>query len=97
MHCNGLSDDEAIGDELADALAGVGVGDFALLVGVEPDLALAAAGDRRGEALLSSQVDPEGNCSLACRTISASIPSQKSSLGSIPSNCSEKPPQYYFP
>lgn len=58
VHGHGLSDDEAIGDELADGLAGVGVGDLALLVGVEPDLALAAADDRRGQALLSSQVDP---------------------------------------
>jgi len=43
---DGLSDDEAIGDELSDGLARVGVGDLALLVGVEPDLALAAADDR---------------------------------------------------
>lgn len=42
----GLSDDEAIGDELSDGLARVGVGDLALLVGVEPNLALAAADDR---------------------------------------------------
>ena len=55
---HGLADDEAIGDELSDRLAGVGVGDLGLLVGVEPDLALAAADDRRGQALLSSQVDP---------------------------------------
>ena len=55
---HGLADDEAIGNELSDRLAGVGVGDLALLVGVEPDLALAAADDRRGQALLSSQVDP---------------------------------------
>jgi outer membrane receptor protein involved in Fe transport len=58
VHRHGLADDEAIGDELSDSLAGVGVGDFALLVGVEPDLALAAADDRGGQALLSSQVDP---------------------------------------
>jgi len=58
VHRDGLADDEAIGDELSDGLAGVGVGDLALLVGVEPDLALAAADDRRGKALLSSQVDP---------------------------------------
>jgi hypothetical protein len=51
---HGLPDDEAIGDELADGLAGVGVGDLGLLVGVEPDLALAAANDRGGQALLSS-------------------------------------------
>lgn len=55
---NGLADDEAIGEELSDRLAGVGVGDLALLVGVEPDLALAAADNRGREALLGAQVDP---------------------------------------
>lgn len=59
VHGDGLSDDEAIGDELANGLAGVGVGDLADLVGVQPDLALAAAEDIGREALLSSQVDPE--------------------------------------
>lgn len=58
VHRHRLSDNEAIGDELSDGLAGVGVGDLALLAGIKPDLALAAADDRRGEALLSSQVDP---------------------------------------
>lgn len=58
MHGDGLSDDEAIGDELANGLARVGVGDLVDLVGVEPDLALAAAEDISREALLSSQVDP---------------------------------------
>lgn len=58
VHSDGLSDNEAIGDELSDRLARVGVGDLARLIGVQPDLALAAADDRRGEALLSSQVDP---------------------------------------
>lgn len=45
VHGDGLSDDEAIGDQLSDRLAGVGVCDFARLVGVQPDLALAAAND----------------------------------------------------
>lgn len=45
VHGDGLADDEAIGDELADGLAGVGVGDLVDLVGVEPDLALSAAND----------------------------------------------------
>lgn len=54
VHGDGLSDDEAIGDELADSLAGVGVADLADLVGIEPDLALAAAEHRRGQALLGS-------------------------------------------
>jgi hypothetical protein len=57
---HGLADDEAISDELADGLARVGVGDLALLVGVEPDLALAAANDRLGQALLGDEVDPGG-------------------------------------
>lgn len=58
VHGNGLSDDEAIGNELSDSLARVGVGDLARLIGIQPDLALTAADDRRGEALLSCQVDP---------------------------------------
>ena len=48
VHGDGLADDEAIGDELSDRLTRVGVGDLALLIGVEPNLALAAADDRRG-------------------------------------------------
>ena len=58
VHGDGLADDEAIADELADGLAGVGVGDLADLVGVQPDLVLSAANDRRGQALLGCQVDP---------------------------------------
>lgn len=45
MHCDGLADDEAIVDELADGLTGVCVGDFGDFVGVEPDLVFAAADD----------------------------------------------------
>lgn len=58
VHGDGLSDDEAIGDELADGLAGVGVGDLVDLVGIEPNLALTAAEDIGREALLGDQVDP---------------------------------------
>ena len=58
MHGDGLADDEAIADELADGLTGVGVRDLVHLVGIEPDLVLAAADDRRGQALLSAEVDP---------------------------------------
>ena len=58
VHCDGLADDETIADELADRLAGVGVGDFVDLVGVEPDLALAAANHGGGETLLCTEVDP---------------------------------------
>lgn len=57
---DGLADDQAIGDELAHGLAGVGVANLADLVGVEPDLVLAAANDRGGQALLSAEVDPVG-------------------------------------
>jgi hypothetical protein len=59
VHGDGLADDEAIGDELADGLAGVGVGDFAHFVGVEPDLALSAANNGRRKALLRAEIDPK--------------------------------------
>ena len=58
VHRDGLADDEAIGDELANGLTGVCVRDFVDFVRVEPDLALAAAGDRRRKALLSAKVHP---------------------------------------
>ena len=54
VHGDLFADDEAIGDKLANGLAGIGVGDFAHLVGIEPDLALAAACHGGGEALLGS-------------------------------------------
>ena len=58
MHGDGLADDQAIADQLADGLARVGVGDFAHLIGVEPDLALAAADHGRRKAFLGAEVDP---------------------------------------
>jgi hypothetical protein len=58
VHGDGLADDEAIRDELADGLAGVGVGDLADLVGVEPDLSLTATNNGGGQALLGAKVDP---------------------------------------
>ena len=58
VHGDGLADDEAIADELTDGLAGVGVGDLIHLIGVEPNLALAAAHHGGGEALLGAKVDP---------------------------------------
>lgn len=64
VHGNRLLDDEAIADELADGLAGVGVGDFVDLVGVEPNLALSTADDGGGETLLSCEIDPAGG--MAC-------------------------------
>jgi hypothetical protein len=58
VHGDGLSDDEAICNELSDRLAGVGVGDLAGLIRIKPDLALSTADDRRREALLGGEVDP---------------------------------------
>lgn len=54
VHSRRLADDEAIGNQLADSLAGVGVGDLGGLVGIEPDLALSASDDGRREALLGA-------------------------------------------
>ena len=58
MHGDGLSDDEAICNELSDCLARVGVGDFAGLIGIEPDLALPAADDGGRQSFLGCKVDP---------------------------------------
>jgi len=58
VHGDRLADDQAIRDELADGLAGVGVGDLVHFVRVEPDLALTAVGHGGREALLSAKVDP---------------------------------------
>ena len=59
VHGDGLLDNEAIADELADGLTGVGVGDLGHLIGVEPNLALAAADHGGRKALLGAKVDPE--------------------------------------
>lgn len=61
VHGNGLADDQAIADQLADSLARVGVGNFAHLIGIEPDLALTAADHGRRKALLGTKVDPIQN------------------------------------
>ncbi|KLJ10205.1 hypothetical protein EMPG_14422 [Blastomyces silverae] len=58
VHGHGLVDDEAIAQKLADGLAGVGGGDLVDLVGVKPDLALAAADHGGRQALLGAKVDP---------------------------------------
>ncbi len=54
---DGLADDLAVADELADVGTRVGVANVVLLGGVEPDLALTASKDRGREALLCSEVD----------------------------------------
>lgn len=58
VHGDGLADDEAIVNELADGLAGVGVGDLVDLIGVQPNLALSATDNGRRKALLRAEVDP---------------------------------------
>jgi len=58
VHGDRLLDDESIRDELADSLAGVGIGDLVDFIGIQPDLVLAASQDGCGKSLLSSQVDP---------------------------------------
>ena len=58
MHGDRLADDQAIADEFADGLTGVGVGDLGDLIGVKPNLALATANHGGGEALLGAKVDP---------------------------------------
>lgn len=58
VHRDRLADDEAIGNELADCLTGVGVGDLVDFVGVEPDFAFAASDDGGGEPLLRAEIDP---------------------------------------
>lgn len=65
MHGDLLADDETVGHELADCLAGVCVGDFIHFIGVEPDLALAAANDGGREALLGTEIDPVRGYGLA--------------------------------
>ena len=64
---DGLADDDGIGNEFADRLARVGVGDFVDFVGVQPDLALAAADDGGGETLLGAEVDPEEGRKMLAR------------------------------
>jgi hypothetical protein len=58
VHGDWLADDEAISHELSDGLAGVGIADFAGLVGIKPDLALSAADDGGRQALLGGEIDP---------------------------------------
>ena len=65
VHGDGFADDEAIGDEFADGLAGIGVGDFVDFVRVEPDLAFAAVGDGGRETLLGAEVHPVEESTLA--------------------------------
>ena len=58
VHDDGLADDETVGDELAHRLARVRIADLVDLVGVQPDLVLAAADHVGREPLLRREVDP---------------------------------------
>jgi hypothetical protein len=57
-----LDDDAAVLDKFLDVGARVGVADLSLLIRVEPDFALADAGDGRSEPLLRAQVDHRATC-----------------------------------
>ena len=58
VHGDGFTDDEAIANEFADRLAGIGIGDFVDFVRVQPDFALATANHGGCEALLRPEIDP---------------------------------------
>jgi hypothetical protein len=53
----GLDDDTAILNEFLDVGAGVGVADFSLFSGVEPNFSFADACDAGGKALLRPEID----------------------------------------
>ena len=54
MDSHRLPDDQPIFDQLPDLLAGVGIGDFIGLIGVQPDL-FATAKDTGGKPLLKPE------------------------------------------
>ena len=55
MENHRLPDDQPIFDQLLDLLAGVGIGDFISLIGVQPDLLFATAKDAGGKPLLKPE------------------------------------------
>ena len=55
MDSHRLPDDQPIFDQLPDLLAGVGIGDFISLIGVQPDLLFASAKDPGGKPLLKPE------------------------------------------
>ena len=59
VHSDLFANDEAIGDEFADGLTGVGIGDFADFIRIQPDLTLSASHHGGCETLLSAEIDPE--------------------------------------
>ena len=85
---DGLADDLAVTDELADVGTRVGVANVVLLGGVEPDLALTASEDRGREALLCSKVDHLDDCDVR-QGAKAEERSDTSSLRALPSLANE--------
>ena len=77
VHGHWLADDESISDQLADGLAGVGVGDLRGLVWVEPNLALTASDDGSREALLGAKVNPVRRPVSVCFCVCAIWPSRR--------------------
>lgn len=57
MNGGGFNDNQTVFDKFLDMSARVGVADFCLLSGIEPDFAFTNAGDRCGEPLLRAEVD----------------------------------------
>ena len=55
MDSHRLPDDQPIFDQLPDLLAGVGIGDFISLIGVQPGLLFATAKDAGGKPLLKPE------------------------------------------
>lgn len=59
VHSHRFSDDEAIGDELADCLTRVGIADLIDFIGIEPDLSFTASYYGCRKPLLSAKIDPK--------------------------------------
>ena len=63
MDSHRLLDDQPIFDQLPDLLAGVGIGDFIGLIGVQPGLIFATAKDSGGKPLLKPEHTHGRGCS----------------------------------
>ena len=82
VHRRRLLDDEAIGNQLPDRLSRIGVANLGDFVGVEPDLVLAAAEDRRGQALLRRQIRPGGSAHHSFLAVRVAVSSTESEMWS---------------
>lgn len=66
VYGRGFDDDPSVLDQFLDVCAGVGITDFCLLSGVQPDLAFAYAGDGCGEPLLRFQGNHGWRVDVSC-------------------------------